>query len=221
MKAKFIGIPVAILGALVIAWWYLTSNNEASAATVPNTSASGVPQWTPALDQYSINPPTLTPSPIISLNPFVNPSGDANYLTYNRPPSHDLSKTPNPSPTPTVSDCGCDSCGSGCADNNSQFTDGQGSVCMTTTPKHQVNDLAAKYPDVWKKYEDNLKSAGVEFNMVPDDAGGGSLGNPNPPAGFRGVVNTGAGLIGQTEAMLPRAKEAFGLLRIPYGDLTA
>lgn len=201
MKAKLIGIPIAIFAAVAIVW--LLMRGQSNAATVtqqPSASSAGVPSYaTPAVQTYQVNPPVLQPSPIVSLAAPAAPYSSAaqgatpSYLSYNLAPTHALNKG-KPSGAAALASapagCGgsCGSCTPSCKDNNAQFSDGQGNGCMSVSKKKQIDALDKKYPGLWANMQDNIQSAGFS----PDDVMMIFLHQSNPNFVLQGTAKPSA-----------------------------
>ena len=187
MKAKFIGIPVAIFAAVIIVYLVLRGKNAATVTNQPSPASSGVvpsSQTGIPLQQYQVNPPVLQPASIVSLAgpaaPYSNatgvPSAPAQssdptlYLTYNLGPTAALHKgkptSPAPAPGAPVGCGGSCGCTLGCKNNAQQVMEGQGSTCMATSKKSQIDTLEKKYPGLWAAMAMNLYEAGADPNDV-------------------------------------------------------
>lgn len=180
MKKNF-PIIAGIIAAVAAVWFFL--RKPAASPPVqyqPSPASSGVPAYTPAVQQYQIQPPTVSPSPLVLLanpnNPAQFPQIDSlreaqpalfinDYQSYNQPPEANLSafKAP-PKPKEKGACCGSDGCHSSCPDNNAQFTDGQGNGCMVTTKSKQARKLEETYPGLWAKFGDQLSDVGLDQN---------------------------------------------------------
>jgi hypothetical protein len=172
MKAKFLGIPVVMVAAVVAIWWFFVRGRVEAQSNQPSAAASGVPNYTPQAQEYNINPPTMAPyTPTLQI--FGDPThqtggfwaGTApNYLRFNLFPSHDLSKDRRQFQPPAASEkgCGCSEspCSNGvCANNNAQFTDGQGNGCMSVSERRLIKTMEAKKPEVFRQLANELALA--------------------------------------------------------------
>lgn len=103
----------------------------------PNASGSGVPSFTPTAAEFFNNNPL--PLPKIDFYGPVKSLVDAIVKSLQPPtvvtPSKSVSNT-----CTGGSGCGCESCVSGCATDNSRYTDGRGG-CLAATPKQQLKSL--------------------------------------------------------------------------------
>jgi hypothetical protein len=175
------GIVAAIVAAVAAVWALLRNPNQPTVNNSPNPSGAGVvpsSQTGIAPQTYTVNPPVLTPSPIVSLAgpaaPYSNATADqgapnqANlYLTYNLGPGSALGKGKPKTPAPAVmkpeGSCGCETaCAVPCKNNAQAVTEGQGAQCMATSRKKQIDALEAKYPGLWDRMKENLYEAGVD-----------------------------------------------------------
>lgn len=183
------GIVAAIVAAVAAVWALMRGPSAPTVVNSPNPSGSGVvpsSQTGIAPQTYTVNPPVLTPSPIVSLAapgmPYSNatqptaqqPAGGnpaTAYLTYNLGPQSALGKGKVP-PThvaaaaPAGCGGGCSSCPVGCKNNAQDSIEGQGNGCMATSKVKQINALEKKYPGLWNSMQQNLYEAGADPNDV-------------------------------------------------------
>lgn len=167
-KAKFLGIPVAILAAVAVIWLLMRRVPAGAQNNAPNTSASGLPQYTPQTQAYNVAPYQSAPSPGMVLlapaNPYdMGPGNDA-YLKYNLGSNLDASKQPAKVGKKKCGDnCGCNSC-SDCSDvcsaNNAHWPDGRGG-CMASSPRRQVAAITDQNPSTWDNWLNTLSSSNI------------------------------------------------------------
>ena len=179
------GIVAGIVAAVAAVWALLRGPSAPAVVNSPNPSGSGVvpsSQTGIAPQTYTVNPPVLTPSPIVSLaapgSPYSNatqPSPASNpataYLTYNLGPQSALTKgrpkRPAPTPAAPTGACGgCSACPVACKNNAQDSIEGQGNGCMATSKVKQINALEKKYPGLWAAMQQNLYEAGADPNDV-------------------------------------------------------
>lgn len=171
---KFLA-PVGALASVLAVYFWLKKPNVPAQSNNPNPSASGVPLYTPEAQQYTVNPPTLTPSPLVMLSdPFADkPAGTTEgsaamqkppyYLAFNLSPLHDLTKVPVATPDAKMSplnksaECGCGSCSQSCDkcdQTQAAFTDGIGTTRMSSNRRRQIQTAP---PTVWEHIINNLQ----------------------------------------------------------------
>jgi hypothetical protein len=211
MKLKYFGIPTVILGALLALWLYMRKGVSSRPAQFqPSPASSGVPAWSEQAQDYNTAPKqvspaqavatqlanTLNPTPSIdsvrAAQPTVFGNDNENRLTYNVPPSGNLSSNGRQGLSTSQAgsvltgakeaSCGCggkESCKSYCADNNGQFTDGQGRGCMAVSRKKQIDHLEQRYPGVWDKFNDQVIMSGFTGADIARISYVGMQGNQN------------------------------------------
>lgn len=184
MKPEKLFFPLMVAAAIIAI--YLLFRNPQPAATVqgPNTASSGLPTITPQTQQYQVNPPTLTPTPLIMLaNPFANdPNSTATkppaYLSFNFGPSHDLTKTPTVPASTGKTGCGCEAEQCGCGSINNQFPDGAGCSKLASSGKRLIRSGGN---DPWQNVITNIQ--GADLNPEPFTPALNPVlpGTPEPP----------------------------------------
>lgn len=174
MKPEKFFFPIMVFAA-IIGIYLLFRKQEPATVQGPNTSASGLPTIAPQAQQYQVNPPTLTPSPLVMLaDPYSNdpqaatPQRPPAYLAFNFGPSHDLTKTPfNPAGSGVTDDgtktaSGCGGCGSsshcGCGTIDNVFPDGAACSKMSSNNRRQV---ATVTKDPWENALRNFNGADI------------------------------------------------------------
>jgi hypothetical protein len=164
MENKPWGLWVGIAGIVLTIWIYIKSTGKGAVVQqVPSTTSSGLPSPTVPIEQYTVTPPTLAPSPLIMLNdpwgsdPSAGDVPSPGYSNYNMP----IARTGYQAPAPDqpAGGCGCsqDKCKPSCSDvNNGQFGDGQGSQCMSATTTGQIPAIEKNYPGIFKRMAQNM-----------------------------------------------------------------
>lgn len=112
--------PLAIGGAGLLIYLLIPKKGQVVSVNVPSAASSGLPQYTPTVQNYDFSLPTLPPSVPVSLPP----------------------------PNVTVPNygsgggCGCESCISDCQTSQSRFVDGHGG-CMASGATQQLGGVTS------------------------------------------------------------------------------
>jgi hypothetical protein len=208
MKAKFVGIPVAIIAAFAVVWLLIRKQGNAPVQqNAPNPSSSGVPQYTPASQAYNVAPYQSAPSPGLVLlapsNPYDMGPGNDSYLKYNLGSGLDAAKSPGDIKKKCKDDCcgGCGSCTDNCNANNANWPDGRGG-CMASNRRRQIGALTDTNPDQWQNWLNTLQSSNLgvdptfdvglaqQFATQNESPHGGDTSAPAAPR-YAGLTYTG------------------------------